>query len=294
MTWEFLRTGVTQAVAEGRLTSLLLGLTKVGERSPSILDIPSSPEMWTLLGDPSHIATSYMMWVEDAEETLALIYEDRNVAQRLHTERYWRIRDIEPDNTGRPTEMVVAEREYQAHRLNGLLSQLQEFAAALSYGRDESFLMLDTNVLVHGKLFTEVDWTQFTGYGSASILLPLAVIDELDKLKDSGRAGPSEKARATLRELHKVISGSTSPDAYVVRPSVALRLVTEPRNHHRLSRVDDEIIRQATYFNALTENRVKLVTRDRGMSVRASYASLSCEMFPPELERSQPQGGSGA
>jgi len=284
--WEFLRPGISQDIAAEVLGGILLGLGNVGEPHDGSTSMGSSPEMWMLLGDPAEIATSYMMWVEEAEAALLRLYKNRALAGGLHTDRYWRIRDIGLDNTERPTEMVVAERDYQSDRLNNLLAQLEEFRLALAHQEDESFILLDTNVLLHGLLFTEVDWSKFVDARNASIILPLAVIDELDKIKDSGRTA-AKNARATLREIHTLLGSSDERmGPFRVRDRVTLRLVPEPDNHIRLPRMDDEIVRQVGYFNAVTDGRVKIVTRDRGMSVRASFAFLPCEMLPSHLERS--------
>jgi predicted ribonuclease YlaK len=72
-----------------------------------------------------------------------------------------------------------------------------------------------------------------------------------------------------------------------LRQNVWLQLMDEPSGHQRQPGQDDEIVRQAEYFAQLNEGRLMLLTRDRGMRVRAQAAGLISKALPRHLERIQ-------
>lgn len=112
------------------------------------------------------------------------------------------------------------------------------------------------------------------------MLVPMVIIDELDRLKETKdkqarwRAGytlavlerlfEDGKARAQLRQ------GETGPEAKVAPlGDVWIELVFEPPGHMRLPDSDDEIIDRALSVEPLTDRKVTLLTYDTGQSMRA-------------------------
>ncbi|MEV4753297.1 PIN domain-containing protein [Streptosporangium sp. NPDC049248] len=113
------------------------------------------------------------------------------------------------------------------------------------------------------------------------LILPLAVLDELDRQKDRGQGGASTNARETIKQLdsllpHGVIRrrGSAPENLSFPHGAITIDLWPDPPGHVRLPRTDDEIITRAVAFQALAGREVKLLTGDIGMSTRARLAGL--------------------
>ena len=232
--------------------------------------------------DPTVAAHCYLMWVEAAESMLRSLYSDQLIPRHLQSDRYWRIREI-ADGTPRPFPLIYAEVDEQLAFVDELLSQLTHYTELMQGGSDELAILLDTNVLVHGTSIEMVKWHTEFGAQSATLIIPVVVIDELDRLKD----GKERKARTPLNAIDKLLKPSNALTRTTIRPKVTLQVIDEPPNHERSARVDDEIVRQAAYLATLAGRELLLLTRDRGMRVRAETADIRVQMLPAHLERSK-------
>lgn len=234
----------------------------------------------TLGGAPTLVATRYMAWVESTESTLRSLYANPAVPRALHTNRYWQIRGIS-DGTQRPAGLIRGEIQDQERVLMDLRDQLQHYEVLLASSPGERFLLCDTNVLIHGKPFHQLQWDEQFTEKRICILVPLVVIDELDSLKDRG----VRPAGGVLKDLDRFLSETSALSRVGVRRAVSLQVVDEPTGHERLRSNDDEIVHQMSYFASLSESPLTLMTRDRGMRVRAQSAGLEARYLPAAYER---------
>ena len=264
--WRFLTKGQTAASALTALDSLLNGLVNLrGSSKTAILAVQN-----------------YLLWAENAEVQLRAYYRDRDVARGLHTERYWRIRSI-TDTTPRPHPLIAAEVDDQELSLTLLREQLVHYQGLLSPRASERFVILDTNVLIHGKQFHEVQWDSQFEEKDVRILMPLVIVDELDSLKNKSVPG----AAGVLRDLDRFLPTDGALTLTQIRSRVRLQLIDEPLGHARLSNADDEIVQQASYFASISDAPVTIITQDRGMRVRAEAAGLDVLMLPGWLKRKE-------
>lgn len=270
--WHFLRRGQSFPEALTTLEDLLVRLGNVPGQ---------------LSRDPAVAASVYMRWVEDAEHRLPFHYEGDSVVGALHSVRYWHIRAIDAA-TARPAPLIEAEVEARQRALGSVRDQLTHYRDLLQPEAAELFVVPDTNVLVHGQLFTDLDWTTLVGSRTATLLLPLAVLDELDNLKNRGIGG----AGAVLRKIDGLVVSGQALSRMSVRANVGLQLLDEPLGHTRLQITDDEIVRQSLYFASLCAGRLTIVTSDRGMRVRAEAAGLPVVMLPRQLARTRAKDAS--
>jgi hypothetical protein len=266
--WNFLRSGQSGVQAAAVLDGLIQELSSVKD---------------TLSSDQLVAANSYLIWEEKAEQRLLAIYEDFAISRRLQSDRYWQIRAISLD-TSRPMPLISAEIKIQARYLEELLAQLRHYISLLTLPLDQWIIVPDTNVYIHGKLFHEVEWNKEMGVSRASLMMPLVVLDELDRIKDRDLQF-GKRARSVLRTLDALTSGKDWLIPIQLRQNVWLQLLDEPSGHQRQQGQDDEIVRQARYFAQLNENRLILLTRDRGMRLRAQASGLSSKTLPERLER---------
>jgi predicted ribonuclease YlaK len=180
--------------------------------------------------------------------------------------------------------LIYGEIRIQRIILEALRSQLSHYIKLVSFPEDQHILIPDTNVYIHGRLFHEVDWHREIGARRATLLMPLVVLDELDRVKDRDLTY-GKRAGAVLRALDKLFKDSEWLAPKILRQGVSLQMVDEPLGHTRQLGQDDEIVRQASYFSQLNKNRLTVLTRDRGMRLRAQASGLIGKSLPVHLER---------
>lgn len=271
VTWEYLKTGQTADSALVILRSLLKALAEV-ERS--------------LEGDPVLAATRYLRWVERAENDLRLVYARGVLARDLYTARYWQIRAID-DQSDSPHGLIRGELLGQHRHVFELTQQLERYRSMLATEENQRLLLCDTNVFIQGMMFDQLSWKMHFTESELCVVFPLVIIDELDSLKDRGGT-PGRVAGRVLRKIDGLLE-QADPFARVRRPgaTVSLQLIDEPFGYVRFPGNDDEIVRQAGYFASMSGNGLTLVSRDRGMRIRAAAAGVRAMALPPEFERTR-------
>lgn len=248
-------------------------------------------------GGPAHNARervlAYLDWANSAVRMLGGQISSSDLGRLVLTDRYRLLLTTAGTLTGTdtPTQRVV----------NGLLAlELEERVAAFDAGITalqnqilrwsgyEHCVMPDTSFYIHHPDKLEaVDPGKLLGdpHTDFVVLVPMVIIDELDRLKETKdkqarwRAGytlaildrlfEDGKARAQLRR------GETGPEAKVAPlGNVWIELVFEPAGHVRLPDSDDEIIDRALSVEPLANRKVTLLTYDTGQSMRARNAGL--------------------
>ncbi|PPF87148.1 hypothetical protein C5B96_04440 [Subtercola sp. Z020] len=263
MTWMFLNEGVALDRASDQLDGVLQEL---------------EARLYRLSVDAEIAASLYLMFIEAADQRVSNLFADPSVVGGFQTERYWHIRAMGLE-TQRPIPLIESEVRFQLNRLSKISAQMKHYRRLLHLDENESALLLDTNVLIHGRMFNEVPWQELASAKRAKILLPLVVLDELDNLKDRDNDF-AKRARAVIRMLDPYLSGAAVSSAHKVRQEVTVQFLDEPTGHQRLGRVDDEIVRQSVYFASSSPERFTIVSQDRGMRIRANGVGLRSTLLP--------------
>jgi hypothetical protein len=120
------------------------------------------------------------------------------------------------------------------------------------------------------------------------LLFPIAVVDELDRLKETGGAHPRWRAGHTLGRLDEAITsgtwGTLHPPApgegQSIRGRVTVEIVLDQPGHIRLPIEDDEIIDRAATIQLLAGRDVRLLTCDTGQDTRGRIAGLKVTKLP--------------
>jgi hypothetical protein len=122
---------------------------------------------------------------------------------------------------------------------------------------------------------------------SVHVLLPMVIVDELDRLKQASKQHARWRAGYTLGVLDRLFTGTTGPTMMrerddsplrsggIPRGRVNVELLFDPPGHVRLPINDDEIIDRASAVQDLAERPVTLLTYDTGQSTRARNAGLT-------------------
>lgn len=140
-------------------------------------------------------------------------------------------------------------------------------------------MVLDTNVLMHCRLFDEMPWHDVFGADQVRLIIPLAVLDELDQKAYSGNKRLAKRAGKVLARLTPYLD-EIERDGIAAIPTVGanhittLEILGEDEQHQRPENIDLEILRRAQFLAALTAKDVVVVTADRGMRVRGKARGI--------------------
>ncbi|MER7455627.1 PIN domain-containing protein [Micromonospora sp. NPDC126480] len=195
-----------------------------------------------------------------------------------------------------------------ARQLNGLLGMLMdEHVEALNaaresltkemqrFQRDAVLAVLDTNIYMeHPQHIEDIDLAALlhAGFEPIHILVPLVVIDELDKGKRSGWNG--WKAAYSLAYIDRIdqqgglMREKDMSHDDTARGQVTIEVVLDPPGHVRLPNNDDEIVSRALAIKTLAGKQVRLLTYDTGMAMRGRAAGLQVrwlEQSPKDKKR---------
>ncbi|MFI6263465.1 PIN domain-containing protein [Micromonospora sp. NPDC051006] len=193
-----------------------------------------------------------------------------------------------------------------SRQLNGLLAMLMDeqvetlIAArdALAgemqrFQRDGVLVVLDTNIYMeHPQQIEDIDFAALlhAGFEPIHILVPLVVVDELDKGKRSGwngwRAGYSLSYIDRVGQQGGLMREKDMRHDETARGQVTIEVVLDPPGHVRLPINDDEIVSRALAIKTLAGKQVRLVTYDTGMAMRGRAAGLQvCWLEQPPKDK---------
>ncbi|MFC7245307.1 PIN domain-containing protein [Catellatospora aurea] len=184
---------------------------------------------------------------------------------------------------------------------NGVTFELDERIAALeaaknaiadrirSWERVDVFLALDTTFFLnHDKPLRETNFHDLLDDNreNIQILVPLAVIDELDRLKE-GAERYRARARYSIAVLDDLLRDPDRPGLLLPengtpttsRRETRVEVILDRPGHIRLADTDDEIVDRVAAIESFAGRPIMLITFDTGMALRARAAGLTVAKF---------------
>lgn len=262
-----LRPGITAKAALDSLKPLIVQIQNVASSGGG-----NSSQMWN----------RYLLWVEAAESQLSSLFRRAGLWQGLYTDRYWHIRGFQTGPSARPHAIIANEATWQGRRLQAVVDQLERAHRDLSSLPDGALAVVpDTSFLMnHHEFFDELDWAGLLAVRAVRLVVPLAVIDELDDLSFRGK-DTSVRARKVIRALRRLRGHRPPEEPVPVRPEVDLQILVDPPGHRRRPNSDDEILARAEYLAAFVgPERVRVAAFDYGIQLRAPGRDLSWIELP--------------
>jgi len=127
------------------------------------------------------------------------------------------------------------------------------------------------------------------------VLVPIMVVDELDRLKDHSNKHVRWRAGYTLAVLDRVCGLVSGParlrEADLSAPhygsppraEVTIEIVTDSPHHQRLPINDDEIVARAKSYESLAGQPITLLTFDTNQATRAHKANLAVRKLTKDI-----------
>ncbi|NES15066.1 MULTISPECIES: PIN domain-containing protein [Micromonospora] len=232
---------------------------------------------------------AYFRWTDSAVSQLTGQIAERDIHRLVLTPRYWAL--LGSPTIGTPQFYQVLAREID-QRIAEFEAARTELEAQIARWTDlATYVVPDTSFFCQGeRLFDQADYHHILGINWRTpirALIPIAVVDELDELKEA-RTAVRHRARVSLAILDRVVAGSPqdphelrSPELRELAGGVqaptgdlTIEILFDPPGHVRLPIIDDEIIDRALSIQPLAGREVALLTCDTNQSFRARSVGL--------------------
>lgn len=228
----------------------------------------------------------YLNWTHSVELFFRSYFTGFRL-ERLYTDRFWHGQSLAESSPYAPG-LLNNEREVQVAFLKDLREALTKEEQRQANLKGIPVAVLDTHVLLHYTLFTDVPWDTVLESDRLRVAVPLRVIDELDQKKAARRSDIADRAATVIKHLQQRISGLA--DAPVpIRSGVTLEIACVPQidTDPYVAPVwaDAEILDTCDAAAIFASSPVTLVTGDYGMKLRASARDIRTIVMPDEYRR---------
>jgi PIN domain len=237
---------------------------------------------------------AYLEWTSNAARSLANLISSDDLDELVLTKRYERLLSGVGNMTSDEVEVQRVVNGLVSTELNERTAAFGAAVAAVEeqisrWSRLGEFVMPDTSFYItHPDKLKETDFAAVVETRGAPIhvLVPIVVVDELDRLKESKDRHVRWRAGHTLGVLDELFTSpagqpclrigdfSALQTGGIPRGEITMELVFDPPGHVRLPINDDEIIDRAMAVEPLAARPVTLLTYDTGQSMRARAAGI--------------------
>jgi rRNA-processing protein FCF1 len=249
---------------------------------------------------------TYMRWALDAVRMLRHQIAESDLERLVMTRAFWALQGggMGVESVG---WLVDAELDHRVSMFEEARDDLAAQIARWSPYNNWAYVVPDTSFFIqHPQKVEELDLSGDLGLRGQGVhlLVPIAVVDELDGLKQDSNAHVRWRARHTLQVLDQVLPNPEwagelpradfSPviDGFgIPRGQVTVEIVIDPPGHARLPITDEEIVDRALTFQVLAGQRVIMITYDTGQSTRARGRGLKVIKFDQPPEGDEPERG---
>ncbi len=232
------------------------------------------------------LVLEYLEWANDTVARLTNQLSEREIERLVFTRRYEHLLAGAADFGAGYMEkftnsLVRLELRQRQAAFQDAVRGLQK--AIDSSPEVDLTVVFDTCMFIqHPQELEFIDWAELTGVstGIISLMVPIVVIDELDRLKESTNKQTRYRARRALKAIDSRFPWGGRQDALLHQEGglrVTAEILFDPPAHTRLPIADDEIVDRALAVRPLVGGEMKLFTYDTGQSTRARHAGLDVE-----------------
>ncbi|MCM2388760.1 PIN domain-containing protein [Streptomyces albipurpureus] len=226
---------------------------------------------------------NYLTWTTEQARLLGSHVRAKDVEALFFTPVYWALLNGAGHMEGRLVPkvsigLVNQEVRQRMEDLGRAASSVQD--TIRRWTEDVSTLVLDTSFFIeHEARLEDADLFKLANFpGKVRVAVPMAVVDELDRLKESRVSTHARwRARYGLAVLGRLLNGPAKLGFTEVE------VLSDPPGHVRLPDEDDEIVDRALALRTVAAGPVTLVTYDTGMALRAKIADVPCRKLSKDL-----------
>ncbi|RNH98586.1 hypothetical protein EEZ25_26140 [Micromonospora aurantiaca] len=270
----------------GRIFTMLV-TPSAGAHASHVLDLLFRAK--TTIGNHHGDLAGYLDWANENARVLRNQVRPTDIDRLIFTPRFWRLAEFGDRRDRFTRDLLSAELTERSEMWERAWAALK--AEIDRWSSDAYPIVVDTSVFIHHPdKFRDIAYAELLGvaYEEVRLIVPRVVVDELDRLKESGnqqsrwRAGHTlgvldelllrPRSRVTIREADNysevVNDGGTPHD------KVTIEVLFDDAHHVRLEDNDDEIIDRTLALQAYSRMPVWLLTMDNSMAFRARMLDL--------------------
>lgn len=152
-----------------------------------------------------------------------------------------------------------------------------------------SYCFIDSTILLHFKLFTEIDWNKLTKCDSTLLVICPAVMKELDLKKDlSYDINLRHRARMVISKISEILNNKLTGS---ISKNIDLTFLTdEPTINWSKEHLDPEISDDRIIASILIQKdkykNIILAANDTGLKLKANAREINCILIPDEYRLS--------
>jgi hypothetical protein len=222
----------------------------------------------------------YLDWANKAVSALWNLVSPADLSRLVMTPAFWHIQSAAAPLANGTT--LTIDNEILARKTE--LEQLHnDLAGQVTFWTGVPIAVPDSTMFCRHDRLEDWDLAPLLGITNdrpTHIVIPMVVIDELDRLKESGNQHTRWRARYSLAVLDRVLP---DPTQFGILRDAGF----EP-GRVRLPGDDDEIIDQAHAVNCLSDRPITILTYDTGQSTRARARGLNCRKLPDPPNGEEP------
>lgn len=248
-------------------------------------------------------AFAYLEWMHEARRMLHPLIRPTDLEYLVPSDSYQRVLSAIGALIGHaagnspPTRLLNTLVSAQAsERQKAFDLALRELDSAVEKLNriDGQLVVLDTNVYLHHEhkleemdLHADLHLT----FEPVHLIVPMVVVDELDKAKLSNKGYRAAHALAVIHKATRSggLMRSSNRSGENPRGEITVQVLLDPAGHVRLPVNDDEIVNRVASVEVLAGWPVKLVTFDTGMAMRAEHAGLRVVKLEVPVEEEKPK-----
>ncbi|MFJ3601947.1 PIN domain-containing protein [Streptomyces anulatus] len=245
----------------------------------------------------------YLRWASDSARLLRNLIRPADLTRLVLTRRYDALLSgaasglAGSQQEGFLNDLISLELDERVTDLADAVAILKQ--RAQDWDRAGVLVVADSSVYIqHGSMLLDWDFQSLCGVREEAVhlLFPMAVVDELDGLKQDKDKHRRWRAGYTLAVLERHLTtgvghaGIKEPDYSAIEsggiPSggVSVEILYDPPGHSRLPIADDEIVDRAVTVQLVAGRQVRLLTYDTGQAMRARAAGLNVRKLRPAAE----------
>lgn len=231
--------------------------------------------------------TNYITWIANSVRLLRTQLNEGDLERLLLTRRYWTLQAMVTSPTGMAGDLVDAELADRGSALEDAIRETRE--QFQRWSRVQRLVVADTTLYCqHPEKLEEIDLAAVVACRDEQIelVVPMAVVDELDNLKQSRDKHLRWRAMYTLAVFDRVAGTagvgrlreadfSTLDEGGIPRGEIWIDVLFDLPEHVRLPITDDEIVDRALAVQILSGKDVTFLTYDTGQAMRARKAGLA-------------------
>lgn len=230
----------------------------------------------------------YLFWCNSAVQQLGNMLRPADLHRLVLTRRYWLLQGLQLHQSAAVVRVVNIELDERAEAFR---RETEELAEQIKLWTQAGIVVVpDTSFFIeHPEKLEDADIADIIRARGTPLRLvvPIVVVDELDKLKQHGKQQVRYRAGYTLAVLDRVLSNGYSParlreadrsaldSGGIPRGEITVQVLLDDPGHRRLPINDDEIVDRALVVRSLTgRQNIHLITYDTGMALRAKAHDL--------------------